>query len=220
MSNVTMIDLFCGAGIGAVGFKKAGFDILYAVDNNKHAVQTYNLNIGNHAELKDIREVDFSKLPDVDFIAGGFPCQSFSFSGNNLGELCPEKGDLAGYFLKAIYTKKPKAFLIENVKGLTSKKHKDFFFKLLNSLENIGYNITHETINCLDYSVPQKRQRVFVVGVRKDLNTSFKFPEKHNIKFNIRDAIQDLPEPDTYILGSTLPIKNHYGLGIRNDEAA
>lgn len=219
MQKLTMIDLFCGAGIGAIGFQNAGFDILYAVDNNKHAVQTYNLNIGNHAELKDIRDVDFSQLPDVDFIAGGFPCQSFSFSGNNLGELCPEKGDLAGYFLKAIYVKKPKAFLIENVKGLTSKKHKDFFFKLLSSLEDLGYEITYETINCLDYGVPQKRQRVFVVGFRKDLNLKFNFPEKDKNKKNIRNAIQDLPEPDNYVLGSKLPIKNHYGLGIRNDEA-
>lgn len=218
MKKNTMIDLFCGAGVGAIGFKKAGFDIVYAVDNNKHAVNTYNLNIGNHAEEKDIRLVDFNNLPEVDFIAGGFPCQSFSFSGNNLGENCPEKGDLADYFYKAIAIKKPKAFLIENVKGLTSKNHIAFFNKLLESLKDLGYEITSEVINCLNYEVPQKRQRVFVVGIRKDLNKKFNFPEKSKKIKVLRDSIGDLPEPDTYQKGSTLNVKNHYGLGIRNDE--
>lgn len=213
-----MIDLFCGAGVGAVGFKAAGFDIVYAVDNNKHAVRSYNLNIGKHAECKDIRDLDFDSLPDVDFIAGGFPCQSFSFSGNNLGELDPKTGDLADYFFKAILIKKPKVFLLENVKGLTSKNHKDFFDRLLKSFDEIGYEITKELVNCLDYGVPQKRHRIFVVGVRKDLNKKFKFPEKLDIQKTIRDAIGDLPEPSNYIDGSVGNIKNHYGLGIRNDE--
>lgn len=218
MKKPTMIDLFCGAGIGAIGFKKAGFNILYAVDNNKHAIETYNRNIGNHAECKDIREVDFNNLPDADFIAGGFPCQSFSFSGNNLGALDPKTGDLSDYFFKCIAIKKPKAFLLENVKGLASKNHKLFFEKLLSALENIGYTLTSDIINCVDYSVPQKRQRVFVVGIRNDLNNSFSFPNKHEKKMNIRSAIGDLPEPTDYKNIIDIGIKNHYGVGIRNDE--
>ena len=214
----TMIDLFCGAGIGAIGFKNAGLNIIYAIDNNKHAVSTYNKNIGNHAVLDDIRNIALKTLPDADIISGGFPCQSFSFSGKNLGENDPKTGDLADVFFQAIATKKPKAFLLENVKGLVSKKHKDFFNRLLKEFENIGYNLNVEVINCVDYGVPQKRQRVFVVGIRSDIKNTFHFPEKSKTVKTIRDAIGDLGEPSSYNDGSLSYPKNHYGLGIRKDE--
>ncbi len=221
MKKLKMIDLFCGAGVGATGFLNAGFEIVYAVDNNKHAVKTYNKMIGNHAECKDIRKINFNSLPDADVISGGFPCQSFSFSGNGLGEKDKEKGDLANYFYEAIKCKKPKAFLLENVAGLTSKKHIQFFEKILKEFEKIGYKISYKILNCLDYGIPQKRKRVFVIGIRKDLNKIFDFPPfiKENEYKTIRDAIGDLPEPSDYKEGSKYKIKNHYGLGIRKDEA-
>lgn len=217
-NKTTMIDLFCGAGIGAIGFKRAGANIIYAIDNNKYAVSTYNNNIDDHAICDDIRNINLNNIPDADIISGGFPCQSFSFSGNNLGKNDPKTGDLADVFFQCVAIKKPKAFLLENVKGLTSKNHKDFFNSLLNEFEKVGYTIYSQVLNCVEYSVPQKRQRVFVIGIRNDIKNPFKFPEKSERTYTIRDAIGDLGEPSKYTEGSLGKIKNHYGLGIRNDE--
>lgn len=221
-NGLTMIDLFCGAGIGAIGFKNAGYKIIWAIDNNKYAVQTYNNNIGNHAVLGDIRKIDPNNIPYADVITGGFPCTPFSFSGKGEGVNDKEKGDLGRYFVNFIKLKQPKAFFMENVQGLTSKRHKSFFNELIQEFDNCGYNVEWKIINCWEYGVPQLRKRVFVIGIRKDLKKTFKFPEPfHEIKRKcIRESIGDLPEPYLYNkeLVTNHEFKNHYGLGIRNDE--
>jgi DNA (cytosine-5)-methyltransferase 1 len=219
--KVTMVDLFCGAGIGAVGFKLAGIETLWAVDNNKHAVNTYRHNIGDHVTLQDIRKCLLSDIPNADIISGGFPCQPFSLSGKGEGVDCKEKGDLGRVFLNIVSEKQPKLFFLENVQGLTTKRHRGFFDELVGAFADAGYDITWEITNCWDYGVPQLRKRVFVVGVRKDLNHPFVFPEKiadPEHKSCIRDAIGDLPEPYDYPQEKNSDLKNHYGHGIRNDE--
>lgn len=220
MKKIKMIDLFCGAGIGAVGFKDAGFEIVHAIDSSKHAVRTYRKNIGDHVVCEDIRDTEVDSIPEADIIVGGFPCQSFSFSGKSLGEKDEKNGDLADYFFKVISMKRPKVFMLENVKGIASKKHKEFFDLLLKSFEEEGYVLTKEVVNCLDYGLPQKRQRVFVVGVREDLNKVFSFPDKVDGHKTIRDVIGDLPEPIDYSVAKNDKscLRNHYGVGIRKDE--
>jgi DNA (cytosine-5)-methyltransferase 1 len=217
--QVTMVDLFCGAGIGAIGFKEAGYKIIWAVDNNKHAINTYNKNIGNHAILSDIKKIDMDDIPYADVITAGFPCQPFSLSGKGEGVNCEKKGDLGEYFLRIVENKKPKAFMFENVAGIATKKHKEFFNNLIKMFEDIGYNVSWQLINCWDYSLPQARKRVFAIGIRNDLNKEFIFPQKlpDKDKRCIRDAIGDLPEPYNYPETKDI-LKNHYGLGIRNDE--
>lgn len=220
-NGLTLIDLFCGAGIGAVGFLLAGYRIVYAVDNKPYAVKAYNQNIGHHAVCKDIRTVQSSEIPDADVIAGGFPCQPFSFSGSGKGEADEKRGDLGYHFYRIVKEKQPKAFLMENVDGIISKKHVSFFKKLVQLFEEAGYIVTYPkkengepgAINCWDYGVPQIRKRVFVVGIKKDLGKHFVFPEPIPLseRTTIRDAIGDLPDPDG--------LNNHYGYGIRNDEA-
>lgn len=220
-NNLTMIDLFSGAGIGALGFKLAGYDIIYAIDNQQFAVDTYNKNIGNHAVCGDIKKLNPKDVPYADIVVAGFPCQPFSFSGDGEGVNNKQKGDLGRYFYEFVKKKQPKAFFMENVGGLVSKKHKDFFWELVNNFEKAGYVLTFATkengdlttINCWDYGVPQLRKRVFVIGIRKDLKKKFEFPDilPESKRPNIRKAIGDLPEP---------PGKNnHIGFGIRNDEA-
>jgi len=209
----SMADLFCGAGIGAVGFKNAGVYPKFAIDNVQYAVDTYNQNIKDVAICQDIRDLDMSAIPDVDFITGGFPCQPFSFGGKGNG-VEDDRGDLGLYFLKAVETKMPNVFLMENVKGLISKKNKPFFLSLIEKFEEIGYNVYWELTNCAEYGVPQIRDRVMVVGFRKDLGiTKFEWPEKipKEEYQTIGDAIGELPEP---------PQRNwnHDGYGIRNDE--
>lgn len=222
LNGLTMIDLFCGAGIGACGFKLAGYKIMYAVDNMKYAVETYNRNIGNHAVQEDIRRVDPTSIPSADIITGGFPCQPFSFAGTGDGVDNKQKGDLGYYFYNFIKVKQPKAFIMENVDGIISKKHLPFFLELMKLFKEAGYEVTypikendHKTpiaLNCWDYGVPQLRKRVIVVGIRKDLNVKFEFPKTIPVleKKTIRYAIGDLPDPDG--------VNNHIGYGIRKDE--
>ncbi len=195
-NGCTMVDMFCGAGIGAVGFKASGYKIIYAFDNKQYAVDTYNKNIGNHAIIKDIRKLKEDDVPYADVYVGGFPCQPFSEAGSQLGDKDKKLGDMGYHFYRMINTNQPKVFIGENVKGLTFKKHSKFLNQLLDHFDESGYNVTYKLINCFDYGVPQDRERVFIVGVRKDLNKTFKFPEETNDKKVLLDAIGNLPEPN------------------------
>ena len=213
MKEITIGELFCGAGIGAVGSHNLGLKTLYAYDNTKHAVETYNHNFGNIAELVDLKTKDIDTVPYTDIIMAGFPCQPWSFNGKGLGENDPDKGNLGKITYDIIKKVLPKAFLLENVKGLASKKNLPF---LLNLIENFSetYNVTWDVKNCADYGVPQNRERVFIVGVRKDLNKEFIFPkETHKgSPVSLREAIGDIKIKGDYI-------SNHSeDCGIRNDE--
>lgn len=206
-------DLFCGAGIGAVGAKQAGFGVAYAYDNNKYAVSTYNRNIEDIAQIVDIQTVDYDTIPDSDVITAGFPCQPFSFAGKELGENDPDKGNLGKITLDIIMHKKPKCFFLENVKGLSSKKNMPFLLRLINEF-SVEYNVSWRVVNCADYGVPQNRERIFIIGVRKDLESEFVFPAYTHQKnpVTINDAIGDLKIKGDYIA-------NHLvDCGIRNDE--
>lgn len=191
------MDLFCGAGVGAVGLKQAGYTIVDAIDNKKYAVDTYNKNIGNHARLADVRKLTGSDIMDADLIVGGFPCTPFSEAGSGRGELDLKNGDLGTHFYRLIREKKPKAFIVENVKGMTYKKHEKFFEWLITSFSDIGYTVQWKLMNCYDYGVPQERERVFIVGIRNDVEGKFEFPEKvpYSERKTLKDAIGDLPTP-------------------------
>lgn len=227
--KITVVDLFCGGGIGAVGVKTADFDIIYAIDNNKQAVQTYNQNIKNCCIQADIRKLDITNIPDSDIILGSPVCKSFSFAGNNNGFNDEKYGDLTFYYLKIIKYKKPKALVFENVKGMVSKKHKPYFDAFLEELRSIGYNIHYKVLNAYEYGIPQLRERLIVVGLRDDIEDTFQYPEiiKSELRMNIYDAIGDLPQPSK-IMNSNKDIQfvsefsypNHFGYGIRNDEKA
>lgn len=213
-NGFTMLDLFCGAGIGATGFQLAGFEIVGAIDNQPYAVDTYNRNIGHHATVSDIRQVNGADLPDADVITGGFPCKPFSIIGKGDGQADEKNGDLGAHFFRLVKEKRPKAFLLENVGGLISKKHRDFFDELVESFEGVGYHVEWRYLNLWEYGVPQKRNRVFAIGIRHDVNATFHFPFPLAVeqRTTIRQAIGDLPEPneDTSF--------NHKGYGIRKDE--
>ena len=94
-NGLKVVDLFCGGGLGAIGIVRAGYNIVYAIDNNKDAVATYNQNIGNHCHLTDIRTLNISELPDFDILMGSPVCKSFSFAGNNKGFEDEKYGDLS-----------------------------------------------------------------------------------------------------------------------------
>lgn len=212
--ELTVGDFYCGAGIGALGSKYAGFKTLYAFDNNKHAVETYNLNVEPVAFIADAKTLDTKRLPYTDVITAGFPCQPFSVAGKGLGKDDPEKGNLGKILIESILALKPKAFMIENVKGLISKKNMPFFESLISELSSL-YSVNWQLINCADYGVAQKRERVFIVGFRSDLGLQFKFPERSHVDnhVSIRDAFEGLSKEP-----SNSHCNHSVDCGIRNDE--
>jgi len=209
-NGITVVDLFCGAGIGAIGLKLAGCNIVYAIDNLKEAVDTYNLNIGNHAECLPIQKKNLNDIPNADLIIGGSPCKDFSIAGKGDG-IQGKYGSLLFYFIETIRIKKPKSFIFENVDGFVSNKNISDFNIFINNLESLGYCISYQVVNMHDYGVPQKRKRIIVVGLLS--NVVFSFPDivPESNRLTLRDAIGDLPEPNHKF--------NHYGYGLRNDEA-
>ena len=196
-NGLTVLELFAGGGLMAVGLKSAGLTIVWANDFEKTAVRAYQHNIGDHIVHGDITQIDPHSLPDTDIIAGGPPCQDYSVAGTGEGEE-GERGKLVWTYLNIIEIKQPKAFIFENVKGLVGKKHRHTFDALLEDFDRIGYTVSWQVINAWDYGVAQKRERVFVVGIRKDLYFTFQFPKPLEGDYRtqvLRDAIGDLPEP-------------------------
>lgn len=197
-NGFTVLELFCGGGLGATGFKSAGYEIVKALDFDKNAVKAYRHNFGDYVEQADINEIEIDSLPDTDVIFGGPPCQDFSIAGKGAGA-DGERGKLVWRYLEIIAAKQPKAFVFENVKGLVTKRHRPTFDALIEKFNEIGYEISWRVINAWHYGVAQKRERVFIVGVRKDLGFTFEFPESLEGDYQtrvLRDVIGDLPEPD------------------------
>ncbi|PAC78558.1 DNA cytosine methyltransferase [Bacillus velezensis] len=207
-NGLKVLELFCGGGLGAIGFKAAGYDIVKALDFDKNAVKAYRHNFGDRVEQADINAVDINDLPNTDVIFGGPPCQDFSVAGKGAGAE-GERGKLVWRYLEIIERKQPKAFVFENVKGLITKRHRPTFNALIEKFNEIGYEISWQVINAWHYGVAQKRERVFIVGIRKDLGFTFEFPNPLEGDYQtrvLRDVIGDLPEA------------NNEGYGLRNDE--
>lgn len=190
------------SGIGA--FEKAldRLNVPYQLVNyceiDKYASNAYaqihqcdeSLNLG------DITKIDTSTLPnDIDLITYGFPCQDISLAGKQKG--FEEDGELtrSGLFFEAlriIEDTKPRVAIAENVKNLTSQKFQKEFDIVLTSLEEAGYNNYWKVLNAKDYGIPQNRERVFIVSIRKDIdNEMFKFPEGFELKLRLKDMLED-----------------------------
>lgn len=198
-NGLTIVELFAGGGLMASGLKAAGYNIIWANDFDKSACAAYRHNHGEHIIQGDITTIDVDSIPNADIFAGGPPCQDFSVAGTGAGE-DGERGKLVWTYLSIIEKKQPKAFIFENVKGLVGKQHRHTFDAILQRFNEIGYKVSHQIVNAWDHGVAQKRERVFIVGIRADLNLSFSFPDPlpadHRTQV-LRDVIGDLPEPDS-----------------------
>lgn len=197
--KLTVASLFAGAGGLDAGFLKAGFKIIWANDNDHDSVETYKLNFGNHCLLADIQNVDIKTIPDVDIIIGGFPCQGFSVANMNR-HVDDSRNVLYQSFVKAVKIKKPKYFLAENVKGILSLEKGKVFEHIFQSFSDVGYNCRYALVNAADYGTPQRRERVLLLGIRKDLDkVEFQFPPQkthENNHISIGEALKKLPDPD------------------------
>lgn len=168
-----MIDLFAGAGGLSIGFTAAGFDVVAANEWNPDACDTF----AKHHPLTDLVEGDISRVSwrpwrgHVAVVAGGPPCQPWSSGGKRLGEEDPRNG--FPQFLRVLREVQPPAFVIENVAGLVKADKAVYFHALVTSLEELGYCVSTAVVNAADYGVPQRRHRLFVIGLR---DRHFTFP--------------------------------------------
>ena len=200
-----IISLFSGAGGLDLGLIQAGNDVVWANDIDKDAVATYKENIGNHIVCDDIKNIDIKSLPDAEVVVGGFPCQGFSLA-NRLRTLEDDRNQLYRFFYNTIKTKQPKFFIAENVKGILSLGKGEAIKQIVSDFEGAGYITTVNLVNMADYGVPQTRQRVLIIGQRKDLGEKmlFHFPKPNHSKdgkdlpkwVSIKEAIGHFPDPD------------------------
>ena len=192
-----LISLFSGCGGLDLGFEKAGFEKVWANDFDADAQAVYSLNLGD-IDGRDIRTVDEKEIPQGDILTAGFPCQPFSSAGSRKG-VYDSRGMLYKECLRIIQDKMPKVIVFENVRGLLSTKYidgrnlADVIVEDLSAMNEVGYNVVHKLLNASDYGVPQNRQRVFFVGVRKDLGVNFIFPPKQKKEHLTLRHILDIP---------------------------
>ena len=199
-----VVSLFSGAGGLDLGFMQAGHRIVWANDLYSDAVATYERNIGRHIVCRDIREVRSEDIPDCDIVIGGFPCQGFSVANTkrNIGD---ERNVLYKELIRVITAKHPSFFLAENVKGLMNFCKGAVFKMILEDFRALGYRVQYHLFNAADYGVPQKRERVMIVGVRNDVDFDFQFPTPtHNADgsnglehwVSVGAALAGIPDPD------------------------
>ena len=171
-------ELFSGAGGMALGAREAGFSCLWANDNDEDACQTLRHNFPDiHVICKDVADLDFKKLPDIDGLVFGFPCNDFSVVGERKG-ISGHYGGLYAWGVKALKAKRPLFFVAENVSGIRSSGKKRDFSTILASLKAAGYQLFPQTYRFEEYGVPQTRHRVIIVGFREDLGIqNFDHPE-------------------------------------------
>ncbi|MBD5266623.1 MAG: DNA cytosine methyltransferase [Bacteroides sp.] len=197
---MNVVSFFAGCGGLDLGFEQAGFNVVWANECDESIFETYRYNHPSTNLCKsDIRELTVADIPDCDGFIGGPPCQAWSEGGKQLG-LEDSRGRLFLDYIRLITEKKPKFFVIENVRGIISVRHKNTFESFLSSLESVGYEIHHSMLNAADYAIPQDRYRIFVVGFRADLNCGFAFPVPHKNRVTLREAIGDITEePRRYL---------------------
>lgn len=191
MAKLKVASLFCGCGgtdVGLLGnfdflgkhYDSNNMEIVYANDIDDNACKIFEENFGLKPDNRDIRQVSSSELPDFDILTGGFPCQSFSIIAQNPKRLGvkDDRGKLFFEMCRILKDKQPKCFIAENVKGLLTANQKSAFPLILEEFTNSGYDVKYMVLNSANFGVPQKRERVIMVGFRKDLNIDFSFPNQ------------------------------------------
>lgn len=205
--NLDLISLFSGAGGMDMGFNKAGFRTIFANEYDHRICPTFKANFPEVDLFEgDIKNIPLSKLPKrVLGVIGGPPCQSWSVAGKMRG-IEDKRGELFLEYIKILEYVKPCFFVAENVKGMLSKKHNNIITTLIEQFEKIGYDTKYSLLNSNDYDVPQTRERIFIVGFRKDLKIKdFEFPTPIDYKPTLRDSILDLHGTAIPAIGKSKP---------------
>jgi DNA (cytosine-5)-methyltransferase 1 len=213
LEKIKTVSLFCGCGgmdLGIQGgfkflnrnYKKLPFEIVYAADNDKYATSIYNDNFNHKCDTIDVRDIVHENLPDHDILLGGFPCQSFSISAQNPPRLGykDDRGKLFFAMVDVLKTKQPRFFIAENVKGLLSANKGKAFPMIINEFKKAGYFIHTKLLNASEFGIPQKRERVFIIGFKniEDYN-AFEFPKPTTLngsKIKLKQVIDKSADND------------------------
>lgn len=186
-----VVSLFAGCGgcdqgiIGGFTFNgkeyaKLPFELVYALDIDQKALNTHKLNFEcTNIVCGDICEIESSQIPDHDVLIGGFPCQSFS-TVNPTKDPFDDRANLYKQMVRIVKDKQPKVFIAENVKGMMTLHKGEIFKRIRAAFEEAGYTLSYKLLNAANFGVPQKRERVILVGFRNDLNITFDFPDETN----------------------------------------
>lgn len=200
--SLRVLELFGGIGACTQALKRLGIDIEVVdyVEIDKYAVASYNAINGTNFEPQDICEWD--KKLETDLIMHGSPCQDFSVAGKGAG------GDLGSgtrsslmyETIRIVGKTRPKHVIWENVKNLLSKKHKHNFDAYIETMNVLGYNSYYQVLDAKDYGIPQHRERVYTISIRKDIDKgNFKFPEKEELKLRLKDLLEDKVDEKYYL---------------------
>ena len=204
MERIKVASLFCGCGgmdLGVLGgftflgkeYPKNPFEIVYAVDFDEYCTKIYNENFEHKCIVKDVRDINVNELPEFDMLIGGFPCQSFSISAQNPPRLGykDERGMLFFEMVKILKERQPRFFIAENVKGILSANDGKAFPMIINEFRAAGYRIMYKLLNASDYGVPQKRERVIIMGFLQERDyLMFRYPTK--IRKEERKVLKDV----------------------------
>ena len=200
--TIKVFEMFAGYGGASFALKRAGipFECIGYSEIDKYACKVYEMNHGAVKNYGDANSIDAEDLPDFDLLTGGFPCQPFSVAGKGLG-CADNRGLLVDNIIRVLKEKKPKYFLLENVKGLISKKNKSFFDYIIKCLIDIGYSVHWKVLNSKDFGVPQNRERVWIVGELENspLIRHYDFPLPITSNTKLVDILEDTVDTKYYV---------------------
>lgn len=188
-NKFTFIDLFAGIGGIRLGFESVGGKCVFSSEFDEDACKTYEANFGEHPS-GDITKIKSCDIPDFDILLGGFPCQAFSIIGKKEGFANETCGTLFFDIERILKEKKPSAFMLENVRNLTAHDNGNTFNTIREHLEALGYHVHSKILNALNYGVPQKRERIIIVGFLKDIPFDFPLAVTDNEKLSLSEILE------------------------------
>ena len=211
MNKYKTIDLFAGIGGIRLGFEACGCENVFSSECDVYAQRMYEANF-HEKPFGDINDINPSDIPDHDILLAGFPCQPFSIAGKGLG-FADTRGTLFFNIEAILKAKKPQAFLLENVKRLTTHDNGRTFNVIIDKLKNLGYTVYYKVLNSLDFGVPQKRERIYIVGFREHIQFTFpQAPKYYKPLSEILEKEENVPQ--TYYLSNTIKEKRFASLKV------
>ncbi len=191
-----VIELFSGAGGTSLGFENAGLKHLLLNDIDKDSIDTLKNNFSKDLNIicKDVKDINFEEYKDkTDIVQAGFPCQSFSYAGKSMG-FEDTRGSLFFEFARCVKETNPKIAIGENVKGLLKHDNGNTLKTMCNALREIGYKVHYKVLKSQYLDVPQKRERLIIVAIRKDLKIPFIFPKEKDYTISLKETLQNCPK--------------------------
>lgn len=216
-SRFTFIDLFAGIGGFRLALESIGGKCVFSSEIDSHACEMYKENFGDNPYC-DITKLNPNTIPDFDILCAGFPCQSFSICGRQKGFIDETRGTLFFDIVRILKEKKPKAFILENVKNLTTHDKGRTLTVIIDTLNSLGYSVNYKVLNAKDFGVPQNRERILIVGSKDGIHFDFDkvtgIPSKPMKYFLDKKGKFEILKPDQYTILEKKYIKQQKGSGL------